>query len=124
MKDRLENFLSPAEERLGGITKGALTVMHKQVATAQWARPTRKGLLVWPRETNSPMAGCKGDKRASPNYFPVTLTPAHHNGTHFYHQANCPSQITVAFGLPFHWCLPYYRSMNILSYRIIMNKSA
>ena len=31
MKDRLENFLSPAEERLGGITKGALTVMHKQV---------------------------------------------------------------------------------------------
>jgi len=31
VKDRLENFLSPAEERLGGITKGALAVMHKQV---------------------------------------------------------------------------------------------
>ena len=32
MKDRLEQPLPPTEERLGGLTKGALAVLHKQVS--------------------------------------------------------------------------------------------
>ena len=31
VKDRLEKPLPPADERLGGLTKGALAVLHKQV---------------------------------------------------------------------------------------------
>ena len=33
MKDKLENPLPSTDKRLGGLTKGALAVLHKQVWT-------------------------------------------------------------------------------------------